>query len=482
MSIGFLHLLIELFWESITDMIPNSVAPVFRGAPPKGKIQNVPDHPPPQGYVCYRCGEKGHWIMECPTNSDPNFDGRPRIKRTTGIPKSFLKSVEKPTNVVNDGTVDDAKQPMGVMVNSDGEWVVAEPDQAAWDKYQAKKKVSAAAQNAAAQGSQELQDRGLECKIDKRLFVDPTKTPCCHTTYCHECIQNVLLDNGLRCPQCLTDNVPVDDLIPNEEMAANIRRYEEEKTKEKYCTLIEQEHDEKSPMRSKSPSKSPLTKLGASEDIVKEHGVSWRKRPAEFELDNDHKPQGSMNLDYMPRSGDHVPKRVQDNKMKSPKSSRQVTLPDGNYMNSSAFNAMAFPNLNGFISAGFQMTAGPSTSFSTAMPNPMMMMPNPQLMGNDWSNGWSMGYPQQCMSVEGELQNGMMHHGAFNMDNMQRLTANKYLHGTVASGMDPSGQFANQQRSNNEEESAYFRKPVNPYRQQNRRNLHQNRPADYHEI
>ena len=33
--------------------------PVHRGAPGKGKNSNVPDHPPPPGYVCYRCGEKG---------------------------------------------------------------------------------------------------------------------------------------------------------------------------------------------------------------------------------------------------------------------------------------------------------------------------------------------------------------------------------------------------------------------------------------
>ncbi|POW03633.1 hypothetical protein PSTT_10932 [Puccinia striiformis] len=46
--------------------------------------------PPPQGYICYRCGSKGHWINVCPTNDNPDFEGRPRIKRTTGIPKMQL--------------------------------------------------------------------------------------------------------------------------------------------------------------------------------------------------------------------------------------------------------------------------------------------------------------------------------------------------------------------------------------------------------
>ena len=29
---------------------------------------------PPPGYVCKRCGNPGHFIKECPTNTDPTFD------------------------------------------------------------------------------------------------------------------------------------------------------------------------------------------------------------------------------------------------------------------------------------------------------------------------------------------------------------------------------------------------------------------------
>ncbi|KAK3064604.1 Protein mpe1, partial [Teratosphaeriaceae sp. CCFEE 6253] len=55
------------------------------------KQQPVPDKPLPPGYTCHRCGEKGHWIQACPTNNDPTFDGRPKFRRTTGIPRSMLK-------------------------------------------------------------------------------------------------------------------------------------------------------------------------------------------------------------------------------------------------------------------------------------------------------------------------------------------------------------------------------------------------------
>ena len=93
--------------------------------------------PPPIGYICYRCGQKGpflcfifsdpsahdpaapgHWIQDCPTNDDRAYDDRPKIKRTTGIPKSFLTTVEGPGE----------NGQLGVMVTAEGGFVVARPD------------------------------------------------------------------------------------------------------------------------------------------------------------------------------------------------------------------------------------------------------------------------------------------------------------------------------------------------------------------
>lgn len=62
----------------------------------------------------------GHWIQLCPTNDDKEFDNKPRFKRTTGIPRSFLKTVDGP--VPADG-------PMGgVMITPEGGFVIAQPD------------------------------------------------------------------------------------------------------------------------------------------------------------------------------------------------------------------------------------------------------------------------------------------------------------------------------------------------------------------
>ena len=62
---------------------------------------------------------EGHWIHDCPTNNEREFDNKPRIKRTTGIPRSFLKTVENP---------DSGQLAQGVMVTPEGGYVIAQPD------------------------------------------------------------------------------------------------------------------------------------------------------------------------------------------------------------------------------------------------------------------------------------------------------------------------------------------------------------------
>lgn len=176
----------------------------------------------------------GHWIQACPTNNDPKFDGKYRVKRSTGIPRSLQTKVEKPDSLAPDGSNDDSRN-TGVMVNADGDFVVARPDKAAWELYQEKAKASAAAaaEAAAAEESKVLQARGLECPIDKRMFLEPTQTPCCHRTYCNDCISNALIESDFVCPGCSTEGVLLDNLTPDDETASKIKAYEAEKAEAK---------------------------------------------------------------------------------------------------------------------------------------------------------------------------------------------------------------------------------------------------------
>lgn len=69
----------------------------------------------PPNYVCFRCGQKGHFIQHCPTNDDKNYDLL-KIRKATGIPKDFLKPVNE-----RDGA--------SVLVTREGGCVQAEPQE-----------------------------------------------------------------------------------------------------------------------------------------------------------------------------------------------------------------------------------------------------------------------------------------------------------------------------------------------------------------
>ncbi|KIM44717.1 hypothetical protein M413DRAFT_442673 [Hebeloma cylindrosporum] len=170
------------------------------------------EKPLPPSYVCYRCGQKGHWIQDCPTNNDREFDNRPRIKRTTGIPRSMLKAVENPTG-------SDLTQ--GVMVTPEGGYVVAQPDLASWQKQVSRPKGLTAADVRDKVPS----DSSLACPIDNKLFRDAVKTPCCNTSYCEECIQTHLLERDFVCPNCTKKVMSLDKLYADKPTRSKVADY-----------------------------------------------------------------------------------------------------------------------------------------------------------------------------------------------------------------------------------------------------------------
>jgi len=195
-------------WEETQERMSHAI-PIYtsRGGGPKRPFQPTQHQPTfeskplPPGYICHRCSKKGHWIQDCPTNDDREFDNRPRIKRTTGIPRSFLKAV--------DISADSA--PQGIMVTPEGGFVVAQPDSAAWQRQRARPSGLTGAEVREKPPS----DTSLSCPICTRLFRDAMKTPCCSKTFCEECIQTHLLERDFICPGCQSKISSLGNLLPD---------------------------------------------------------------------------------------------------------------------------------------------------------------------------------------------------------------------------------------------------------------------------
>jgi len=168
----------------------------------------------------------GHWIQACPTNENPDFEGKPRFKRTTGIPKSFLKTVEKPA----DGADADDLGGNGasVMITGDGSFVTVQPDRQTWRKTTKPKPLTAGELlNLTSDGS----GGGLAlpphliCPVCTRLLHTPSRTPCCKSLYCEECIHNHLLDNDFVCPSCESKISSLNRVKPDEEVKRQVDEF-----------------------------------------------------------------------------------------------------------------------------------------------------------------------------------------------------------------------------------------------------------------
>ncbi|KAL4937160.1 hypothetical protein BDV06DRAFT_203528 [Aspergillus oleicola] len=475
--------------EQQQEMANATPVPFGRG---RGKPVNVPDHPPPPGYLCYRCREKGHWIQACPTNNDPKFDGKYRVKRSTGIPRSLQTKVEKPESLMQDGSTEDLRN-TGVMVNADGDFIITKPDQASWELYQEKVKATAAAaaEAAAAEHSRELQARGLECPIDKRMFLDPTQTPCCQKTYCNDCITNALIESDFVCPGCGTEGVLLDNLSANDEVLSKIKAYEVEKAdskkeKEKQPTPSEEQTDKEKP-----PANGPST--DKSDDLQSE-SVNSKKRPAQDAIPDGTNESASGSSLKKQKSDDGQPSETSQPQTKDASNGFQP-LPFGQQMPFGMPGFMPGPGLPGmsFPEGGFGEGMGfmnpmglPSgNGFTPNMDptwNPMMMM-NFNTLSNGMFNNRGNGPVSNGYGAAGALSG--TGEPSMSMYSMPQMSGPMAQNTGFGQGMG-AGNFSNQQRTAfsapfaREEDSPYFRQPVNPQRHQARHR--RIRPSDYREL
>jgi protein MPE1 len=395
-----------------------------------------------------------------------------------------------------------------MMINGDGEYVIAQTDEKEWKKHQEKVKASAAAQERANKGDQELQARGLECSIDKRLFVDPVKTPCCQRTYCNECISTALIDSDLTCPGCSTDNVTLEELVQDKEVQQKVDAYKAEKAVEK-----KQEDESKSVASSPSvkaatPTKSAGSSRSGSKSPISgstDRKISSKKRNAD-EISGSTKLAPTAPEMKRQRSGEST----NSNKPSPQKANSTAVAPETSSTPTLPLNQMMPPDMSQLM----QNVGNQNMNFPMPMPG-MPFMPN---MNMNMMNPAMMGMPGNFMppnfNMNGmngmngmNFMNGMNYppnqlNGNFNNPNVngnnlghqkmypdQHQQSNNQMPGVptgprnqnIPTGPSMANKFSNQQRHlGKEEDNAYMRQPVNPHRHQNRQR--RVRPSDYREL
>ncbi|KAF2308078.1 hypothetical protein GH714_034959 [Hevea brasiliensis] len=146
---------------------------------------------PPEGYVCHRCKVRGHFIQDCPTNGDPNYDCK-RLRPPTGIPKSML--------MPNRG---------GSYVLSSGATAVLQPNYHAFEK-----EIFGCLPSKRSWSASDLPPE-LLCPLCKQVIKDAVLTSkCCFKSFCDKCIRVHLITSKLKCV-CGATNILTDYLIPN---------------------------------------------------------------------------------------------------------------------------------------------------------------------------------------------------------------------------------------------------------------------------
>ncbi|XP_036032445.1 E3 ubiquitin-protein ligase RBBP6-like [Onychomys torridus] len=173
---------------------------------PMGSVKK-PLGPPPPSYTCFRCGVPGHHVKSCPTNGDKNLQTGRRIRRSTGIPTSFLTEVEDPN----------AK---GALLTNTGKYEIPTVDAEAYAVGKKEKAPLLPREPSSSSSSSSQEDRPLPgellCLICKDLMVDAAIIPCCGNSYCDECIRTALLESDEHtCPTCHQNDVSPDALTTN---------------------------------------------------------------------------------------------------------------------------------------------------------------------------------------------------------------------------------------------------------------------------
>ncbi|XP_071655145.1 E3 ubiquitin-protein ligase RBBP6-like [Patagioenas fasciata] len=135
---------------------------------------------------------------------DKAFEPVPRIKKSTGIPRSFLMEVEDPST-------------RGALLTNTGKYAIPIINAEAYARRKKEKPPFLPAEPPSSSSSNhDPVPEELLCLICKNITTDAVVIPCCGNSYCDECIRTALLESEEhKCPTCHRTDVSPDALFAN---------------------------------------------------------------------------------------------------------------------------------------------------------------------------------------------------------------------------------------------------------------------------
>lgn len=212
--------------EAINEKAAQAARPSWGVAPPPAAPSNTrrpTTGAPPPNYECHRCGRPGHYIQNCPTNSDPNFD-KPKSEseqtgKLHGVPAVTVQRVSDISTVNTTGKL--------IKNTKDGAFEIVESSE---DGYNRLVKHGGATASTSTIDMSQVPNL-LKCALSGKLLRDPVTLPCCGKVVSDASIREALFKmDEYQCPLCRTQGITPDELRPNHEKKRQVEDFLANKT------------------------------------------------------------------------------------------------------------------------------------------------------------------------------------------------------------------------------------------------------------